>query len=289
MDTTALNILLVEESRMDADLVGGALRSVPRLAFTLQCVPDLAGAGELLAGGRFDVLILGLFDGEEAGLAAVEAACRLAEHLPVVVMGTHHDDVLAAAAVRLGAQDYLVKGDFDGWMLARAIRQAIERKEVARFQDLTAHVLRELDLPGNWSQVMRGVTKLIRRFTGADAVGIRLADGEDFPCFVAAGFPERFLLQEGALCAHTADGEPLRDKEALIGPQEPEAEVIRPGPRSSDGAYTQIGLTWQAIDMLVESPTDGDDLILLVTPQESSQPAPPGSLAGAVRPQAGPR
>ncbi|MCY2925538.1 MAG: PAS domain S-box protein [Planctomycetota bacterium] len=211
MHTPSLNILVVDENRFDAEMVYGALRGVPRLAFTLKHAEDIDSARGLLGQERFDVLIVGMYDGEPTGLATVEAACRAAEHLPVVAMGAD-DDELAAASVRLGAQDYLVKIDLDGWSLARAIRHAVERKEVVRYQELAAQVLRQLDSSGHWTEVMAGVTRLIKRHTGADAVGIRLIDGEDFPYFVTEGFPERFLVQENSLCTLGVDGQVVRDE-----------------------------------------------------------------------------
>ena len=212
MDTPTLNILVVDENRFDADLVRRALLALPRADFALAHAEDLAAAADLLTRERFDVLIVGLADGEPTGLATVEAACLAAGHLPVLAMGADDDDELAAAAVRLGAQDYVVKGDLDGWTLARAIRHAIERKEVVRYQDLTAQVLRQLDAPGAWNDVMAGVTRLIKRHTGADAVGIRLVDGDDFPYFVTEGFPEHFVVRENSLCTRGLDGQVVRDE-----------------------------------------------------------------------------
>ena len=56
-------------------------------------------------------------------------------------------------------------------------------------------------------------------------------------------------------------------KEALIGRRDPEDEQIIPGPRSYDGRYTELMLAWRGIEMLIQSATDGDDLLLLVTPR----------------------
>ncbi|MCY2929209.1 MAG: PAS domain S-box protein [Planctomycetota bacterium] len=207
-----MSILVIDETRFDAELVRSALGTLPRLAFTLRHAENLDSAGALLARERFDVVIVGMVDGEPTGLATVEAACRAAEHLPVLVMGADDDDELAAAAVRLGAQDYVVKLDLEGWSLMRAIRHAIERKEVGRYQELASHVLRELDSTGPWADVMAGVTRLIKRHTGADAVGIRLVDGDDFPYFVTEGFPEHFVVQENTLCTRGLDGQVVRDE-----------------------------------------------------------------------------
>jgi hypothetical protein len=71
-------------------------------------------------------------------------------------------------------------------------------------------------------------------------------------------------------------------KESFIGQQSPEQERIVPGPRASDGSFTELTLTWQGIEILVQSATAGvapnDDLVLLVTPRQLPY-APPALIA----------
>jgi hypothetical protein len=58
-------------------------------------------------------------------------------------------------------------------------------------------------------------------------------------------------------------------KEALIGRREASDEQIHPGPRTYDGTYTELTLSWQGIEVLIQSATvgvDQRDLVLLVTP-----------------------
>jgi signal transduction histidine kinase len=50
-------------------------------------------------------------------------------HVPTIVLTGTDDQELAARAVREGAQDYLIKGQSEGQLLARSIRYAIERKQ----------------------------------------------------------------------------------------------------------------------------------------------------------------
>ena len=72
------------------------------------------------------VLDLGLPDGQ--GLDAVRRVRAAAPHVPLVVLTGQDDELLAAQALREGAQDYLVKGQIDSRGLLRALRYAIERK-----------------------------------------------------------------------------------------------------------------------------------------------------------------
>ena len=80
-------------------------------------------------------------------------------------------------------------------------------------------------------------------------------------------------------------------KEALIGRKDLNQEQIFPGIRTYDGAYTELRLQWQGLDLTVQSAVDGDDLLLLVTLHSQHRKTPslvvepgilwnrPGSLA----------
>lgn len=54
---------------------------------------------------------------------------------------------------------------------------------------------------------IREVTRLLQIWTGCEAVGIRLKDGDDYPYLETRGFPEEFVEAENKLCAYDADGQ----------------------------------------------------------------------------------
>lgn len=54
--------------------------------------------------------------------------------------------------------------------------------------------------------------------------------------------------------------------EALIGRSGEAAEKITPGSHSYNGSYTKLTLEWEELEATIESGTDGDDLVVLVTP-----------------------
>jgi len=78
-------------------------------------------------------------DGEEDGLATLKYVLRIAPRHAVLALTAEDDAELAAEAVRVGAQDYLFRGELDSRLLSRAIRYAVERKRA----DVAQHQLTE--------------------------------------------------------------------------------------------------------------------------------------------------
>jgi len=74
-----------------------------------------------------DVILLDLSLPDSAGLATVQAMRAALPDVPIVVLTGHDDHALASAALQMGAQDYLIKGQFDHEALGRAVRHALVR------------------------------------------------------------------------------------------------------------------------------------------------------------------
>ncbi|WP_405389445.1 fused response regulator/phosphatase [Streptomyces sp. NBC_01102] len=72
-------------------------------------------------------------------LATLEHVLRIAPRHAVLALTAEDDAERAAEAVRVGAQDYLFRGELDGRLLSRAIRYAVERKRA----DIAQHQLTE--------------------------------------------------------------------------------------------------------------------------------------------------
>lgn len=137
-----LRILLLEDSRADARMTEEALVDYGEgidsdIAATLREV-----SAERLACVDCAVIDLGLPDA--SGLQALRRLRELAPTLPIVVLTGLDDGATGLSALRLGAQDYLVKQHADGYSISRAIRFAVERKRLQLALDHQA--LHDLDL-----------------------------------------------------------------------------------------------------------------------------------------------
>lgn len=132
-------VLIVEDNAMDSSLLAKMLRHGYG-DFELLRTERLADAEAQLTHSPFDAIISDLTLPDSQGLATFTRLHALAGHSPIIVISGTDDEELALAAVREGAQDYLVKGRFDAPGLRRAIHYAIERHQIEQaLQDSERH------------------------------------------------------------------------------------------------------------------------------------------------------
>ncbi|MER5892172.1 fused response regulator/phosphatase [Streptomyces sp. NPDC001876] len=150
------------ETTHGADLTLLVIEDDPAGTFTVPELPSAAGtrvrvrtarnlteAGRLLTDDVDCILLdldLALPTGARADasahpdeLATLKHILRIAPRHAVLALTAENDAERAAEAVRVGAQDYLFRGELDGRLLSRAIRYAVERKRA----DTAQHQLTE--------------------------------------------------------------------------------------------------------------------------------------------------
>jgi signal transduction histidine kinase len=126
-----IEVLLIEDSFTEARLLVQIFKGSSIGNFQLTHIQQLSAAIELLKSRSFDVALLDLTMPNSVGLESLDLLIANEPSLPVVVLTNTSDDQLSLAAVRRGAQDYLVKSQVNLDILVRAVRYAIERKQSA--------------------------------------------------------------------------------------------------------------------------------------------------------------
>jgi PAS domain S-box-containing protein len=121
-------VLIVEDNAMDSSLLAKMLRHGYG-EFNIERAERLAEAEAHLAREKFHVVISDLTLPDSQGIATFTRLHAIAGQAPIIVISGTDDEALALAAVREGAQDYMVKGRFDAAGLRRAIQYAIEREQ----------------------------------------------------------------------------------------------------------------------------------------------------------------
>jgi pilus assembly protein CpaE len=131
MNGEVLRVLLVEDNPVSAQLVKAMLAHADTSVFDIKTAESLMDALDLLGKGRFDVILLDLSLPDSDGIGTLTTIRVHAPHVPVLVLTGSDNEALANSALQHGAQDYIVKGQFDGPSLARALRYAVTRSRQA--------------------------------------------------------------------------------------------------------------------------------------------------------------
>lgn len=131
MPLSSVKILLIEDNLAEARLLLEFLKQAQYKQFSLVHVKRLREALDRLNQDSFDIILLDLTLPDSQGLASLAPLNNRAPSLPIVVLTNMNDEELAIEAVRLGAQDYLVKRQVNADVLVRSIYYAIERKQMS--------------------------------------------------------------------------------------------------------------------------------------------------------------
>jgi CheY-like chemotaxis protein len=143
MNPATVRVLLVEDSPSDAVLLQESLAQPGLGGFDFTHVDCWADAVRCLRQNQFEVLLLDLSLPDVTGRETFLRARAETPRLPIVVLTGEANEDLGLEAVRHGIQDYLIKGQAYGRQTARAIRYAIERKQVEEALKRTEEALRD--------------------------------------------------------------------------------------------------------------------------------------------------
>lgn len=127
MERRCMNVLLVEDDDDQARLILDMLKRASDAAYEVVRVSNLREAVLWLNKASFDVLLTDLGLPDSHGLATFVRLRVASPDLPILVLTACDDEALARAALRRGAQDYLIKGHVTPRMLSASVRYAVER------------------------------------------------------------------------------------------------------------------------------------------------------------------
>jgi len=157
-----MRVLLVEDNEDDALLIRETLSDA---TIEIERAERLSTALEHLAKGGFDAMLLDLSLPDAYGLDTIGRVLGQAPGVPIVVLTGLNDEETAVKAVERGAQDYLVKGQAGGQLLARSLRYAIQRhkaeeslkernRELLVLRKISETILGSLDLKMVLEQIL---------------------------------------------------------------------------------------------------------------------------------------
>ena len=122
-----LRILLVDDDEDDFLLTSDYLQEIPGKNFYIEWARSFNEALEKIRTRSHDIYIFDFLLGARTGLDLLQQAVSLGCEEPIILLTGKGDRKIDAEATRLGASDYLVKGELDAEKLERSIRYALEQ------------------------------------------------------------------------------------------------------------------------------------------------------------------
>ena len=170
-----LKILLIEDNLADANFVVDILDKYNRQKSNLKHVKKVTEAIDTLGRDNFDAILLDLFLPDSQGIESLDVVKQKAPQLPILILTATDDTNMAVRSLRQGAQDYLIKGEFEGKRLTRSIQYAIERQRSEfnlRQQALMKEMLDKIRNSIDLEAVLKATANEIQQFLQSDRVFI---------------------------------------------------------------------------------------------------------------------
>ncbi len=120
-------ILLIEDNPPDAELVKSYLRDATSVYHVVHLSSLWKGIEHIAMGNQVDLVLLDLALDDNAGFGTLKIFIEKIPTVPVVVMTGTINEIVGMQAVRTGAQDFLIKGEFDKKYFLRMLRHSIQR------------------------------------------------------------------------------------------------------------------------------------------------------------------
>ncbi len=129
MDTRFVKVLLVDDDEDDYIVTRDLLEDAQISDFELDWVSNYDLGVETIAKKEHQVYLLDYRLGQYTGLDILEKAVKMGCKEPFILLTGLGDHDIDQTAMKMGAADYLVKGQIDTPLLERSILHAIERKQ----------------------------------------------------------------------------------------------------------------------------------------------------------------
>jgi PAS domain S-box-containing protein/putative nucleotidyltransferase with HDIG domain len=122
-------ILIIEDNKEDAQFIKELLSGNIGAEIEFFYASYVEEGIKYILDQQFDAILLDLGLPDSAGLSTLEKVIKKASQIPIIIVTGLEDEQIAKSALTEGAQDYLVKSQFDCNLLVHTINYAIDRKK----------------------------------------------------------------------------------------------------------------------------------------------------------------
>ncbi len=143
MLNVSVTILLIEDDEGDIDLIRIYLAKAKQLSHRLEIATSLEEGLLRLQQRGIDIVLSDLTLPDAQGIETFRQINTQFPNIPVIILSGLDDEEIAVSAVSLGAQDYLIKGKINQYLLVRSIRYALERHQLSQTLKQQAKLLQE--------------------------------------------------------------------------------------------------------------------------------------------------
>lgn len=128
--TAPLRVLVVEDNSVDLRMLESMLTESSHFASFLKLSRDLNSAINILNTHEFDVVVLDLNLPDSQGVDTLKELNKHHQNVSIVVNTGAYEDELGLETLSCGAQDFLVKGKYNAYVLNKVLHYAVERKRL---------------------------------------------------------------------------------------------------------------------------------------------------------------
>jgi DNA-binding NarL/FixJ family response regulator len=176
-----ITLLIIDDSESDRVTYSRYLQSDSENAYRILESETLAEGLEMWRSQQPDIVLIDLNLPDGYGLEFLEAikVKRSGKRVPVIMLTGQGNEKMAVNAIKLGAADYLVKGDVTAKSLPTAIRQVLRETMLSRqlrrsqqqqilISEIALRIRESLDL----KDISNAIVKEVRQFIRADRAAI---------------------------------------------------------------------------------------------------------------------
>ena len=130
MDQNNVRVLLVEDDEDDYIILRDLFSEIQDIHFRLDWIQAVEDALKAMIQNRHDIYLVDYLLGVSNGLELMQEAIYKGCTAPIIILTGQGDRDVDLVAMRSGAADFLVKGQFEVLLLERSIRYALERNRL---------------------------------------------------------------------------------------------------------------------------------------------------------------
>jgi signal transduction histidine kinase len=131
MNKQSIDILLIEDTCSDAEMLQRMLRRSKVLFSPITWVQSIADAADAIREIEFDVILTDLGLPDITGIETITRLRGLTDRLPIIALTGQDEDDTGLSVIKAGASDFIPKALMSEPVISRAITHSIERFQLA--------------------------------------------------------------------------------------------------------------------------------------------------------------